>query len=250
MSNRCLLDRLLQPGSLRAEFQPVYQVSASGSPVHYVEGLLRGPAGTNVERPEVLFAYARRKRAEVAMDRASLSTVLRAARGFRGISVGVNVHASTLAVDLQFLPFLWDVLLETGIDAERLVLEVVEHGHVWDRKALRFNLEGLRRLGVRMALDDFGTGEANYLMLLECRPDYLKIDRYFIHGCDTDERRQAVLETLACLAGRVGGRVVAEGIELPGELARVRAAGIELAQGFLLGRPEPASGWPRPSAYA
>jgi len=239
-----LLQLLLQPGSLRADFQPVYQVGESGPHVHYLEGLLRGPAGTSVERPEVLFGYARRKRAEVVMDRASLGTVLEAARGFRDVSVGVNVHATTLAADLQFVPFLEDTLARTGIEAARLVLEVVEHGHVWDRRALRFNLDGLRRLGVRLALDDFGTGEANHLMLLECRPDYLKIDRYFVHGCHTDPCRQAVLDTLAGLARRVGGRVVAEGLEVPGELERVRAAGIELAQGFLLGRPQPAAGWP------
>ena len=244
MNTRCLLDQLLAPGSLRAEFQPVFQVSATRPPVHYLEGLLRGPAGSNVERPEVLFAYARRKRAEVAMDRASLITVLSAARALGDVSIGVNVHATTLAVDLQFLPFLWDVLMETGIEARRLVLEVVEHGHVWDRRVLGFNLDGLRRLGVRLALDDFGTGEANYLMLLECRPDYLKVDRYFVHGCHTDARRQAVLDSLAGLAGRVGGRVIAEGIETLGELDRVRSAGIELAQGFLLGRPGPAAGWP------
>jgi EAL domain-containing protein (putative c-di-GMP-specific phosphodiesterase class I) len=237
--SRCLLDLLRQPDALRAEFQPVFQVSTPHPPVHYLEGLLRGPAGTNVERPEVLFAYARRKHAEVVMDRASIRTVLEAARAFEGVSIGVNVHAATLAVDLQFVPFIRDALRETGIDAGRLVLEVVEHGHVWDRRVLRFNLEGLRGLGVRLALDDFGTGEANYLMLLECRPDYLKIDRYFVHGCHNDTRRQAVLDTLACLAGRVGGRVIAEGIEDPCELARVRAAGIELAQGFLLGRPGP-----------
>ena len=154
MSRPCLLDVLLQPGSLRAEFQPVYQVSATGSPVHYVEGLLRGPAGSNVERPDVLFSYARRKHAEVALDRASLATVLRAAQRFRDVSVGVNVHAATLAADVHFLPFLWEVLMETGIARERLVLEVVEHGHAWDRRTLRSNLDGLRRLGVRVALDD------------------------------------------------------------------------------------------------
>src|SRR5262249_34780149 len=124
MNTRCLLDQLLAPGSLRAEFQPVFQVSATRPPVHYLEGLLRGPAGSSVERPEVLFAYARRKRAEVAMDRASLITVLSAARALGDVSIGVNVHATTLAVDLQFLPFLWDVLMETGIEARRLVLEV------------------------------------------------------------------------------------------------------------------------------
>jgi len=240
----CLLDRLLMPGALSAEFQPVYNVAGMVSPVHYLEGLLRGPRGTNAERPEVLFSYARRKHAEVALDRAALRTVLMAARGIRNVSLGINVHAATLASDLDFLPFLSEALTESGTAPERLVLELVEHGHVWDRHALRLNLDGLRQIGVRMALDDFGTGEANYLMFLECRPDYLKIDRYFVHGCHLDPRRQAVLDSLAGLACCVGSRVVAEGVEDPADLARVRTAGIELAQGFLLGRPGPAGSWP------
>jgi EAL domain-containing protein (putative c-di-GMP-specific phosphodiesterase class I) len=245
VKGRGLLDVLLEPGALRAEFQPVYHVAGRVAPVHYMEGLLRGPRGTNVERPEVLFSYARRKRAEAEVDRASLRTVLHEARALGESAVGVNIHAATIAVDFDFLDFLAGVLRETGIPAQRLVLEIVEHGHVWDRRALHANLEGLRRAGVRLALDDFGIGEANYLAVLECRPDYLKVDRYFVHGCHGDARRQAVLDSLAALAECVGSRVVAEGVEDPADLERVRGAGIELAQGFLLGRPGPAAGWPR-----
>ena len=204
------------------------------------------PRGTNAERPEVLFIYARRKHAEVALDRAAVRTVLLAAREIRNVSLGVNVHAATLASDLDFLPFLGDALTESGVAPERVVLELVEHGHVWDRHALHLNLDALRHIGVRMALDDFGTGEANYLMFLECRPEYLKIDRYFNHGCHLDPRRQAMLDSLAGLAACVGTRVVAEGVEDPADLQRVRSAGIELAQGFLLGRPGPAASWPPP----
>ncbi|HEX6737601.1 MAG TPA: EAL domain-containing protein [Vicinamibacteria bacterium] len=238
-----LLDLILQPGSLRAEFQPVVETYVGGSPTHYFEGLVRGPKGTNIEAPEVLFGYARRKHAEAEVDRVALQTVLRHARGLPAGSVAVNVHASTLATDLDFLPFLSDVLVESGLTPERLVLEIVEHGHTWDWSALKLNLEGLRHIGVRLALDDFGTGQANYLMLMECRPDYLKVERHFVHGCHADERRQAFLESLASLGRRIGSQVVAEGVELQADLAQVRAAGIGLAQGHLLGRPGPAEQW-------
>jgi EAL domain-containing protein (putative c-di-GMP-specific phosphodiesterase class I) len=238
-----LLDLILQPGVLRADFQPVLEIGTTGAPTHYFEGLVRGPRGTNVERPEVLFGYARRKHAEVDVDRAALRTVLRASIGLPQGSVAVNVHAATLSTDLDFLPFLSDALTESGLLPERLVLELVEHGQPWDWSALKLNLDGLRQIGVRVALDDFGTGQANYLMLMECRPDYLKIERHFIHGCHTDERRQVFLESLADLGQRIGARVIAEGVEEAGDLVRVRAAGIGLVQGHLLGRPGPAEQW-------
>jgi EAL domain-containing protein (putative c-di-GMP-specific phosphodiesterase class I) len=241
--NGNLLDLVLQPGSMRAEFQPVMEIQGSGVPTHYFEGLVRGPRGTNVERPDVLFGYARRKHAEAEVDRAALRTVLRAAAGLPSGSVAVNIHARTLATDLDFLTFLSDALVESGLPPERLVLELVEHGQPWDWSGLQLNLEGLRSIGVRLALDDFGTGQANYLMLMECRPDYLKVERHFVHGSQGDERRQVFLESLARLGQRIGARVIAEGVEEAADLFRVRAAGIGLAQGYLLGRPRPADEW-------
>jgi EAL domain-containing protein (putative c-di-GMP-specific phosphodiesterase class I) len=239
----CLLDAILQPGSLRAEFQPVVELTSSEAPPCYWEGLIRGPVGTNVERPDVLFGYARRKRAEVEVDRASLRTVLDAARLIPGVAIGVNIHAATLAADLELLPFLGDVLSATGVAPHSVVLELVEHGQPWDLRTLRLNLEGLRQIGLRVALDDFGIGQANHMMLIECRPEFLKIDRYFVHGCHADPRRQAVVEMIAGSAARLGAEIIAEGIEDPADLEQVRAAGIRLAQGHLLGRPAPAGSW-------
>jgi EAL domain-containing protein (putative c-di-GMP-specific phosphodiesterase class I) len=238
-----LLEAILRPGSLRAEFQPVVDLSAMNSPSCYWEGLIRGPAGTNVERPDVLFSYARRKRAEVEVDRACLRTVLTAARQLPGVAIGVNVHAATLAADLELLPFLSDVLTETGLKPEDVVLELVEHGQAWDRSALRRSLEGIRSIGLRVALDDFGVGRANHLMLLECRPEFLKIDRHFIHGCHADPARQALVEGLAAMARRLGAEVIAEGVEDPLDLEELRSVGIKLVQGHLLGRPAPPGTW-------
>jgi EAL domain-containing protein (putative c-di-GMP-specific phosphodiesterase class I) len=237
MRARSILELLLQPRALRAVFQPVVDLSQAARRVHYHEGLVRGPRGTNVERPDVLFEYARRKLAETEVDRAAVRAVLMAAGARRGEDVGLNVHRTTVAHDRGFAPFLGETLAAAGIRASSVVLEMVEQGDPCDLRALLPKVEALRRLGVRIALDDFGTGHANYLMVLECRPEYLKIDRRFVHGCHQDVRRQAFLESLVTLAGRVGARVVAEGIEVEKDLERVRRAGISLVQGFLLGRP-------------
>lgn len=241
----CLLSLLMQPGALRAVFQPVFDLATPNPTIHYFEGLIRGPRGTNVERPEVLFSYARRKHAEAEVDRASLATILQASRALPPLSIAVNVHTATLATDFGFLDFLEDLLSRTGMGPERLVLELVEHGDAWDARALLASLGSLRGLGVRIALDDFGTGLANYAMLLDCAPDYLKIDRHFIRGCSADARRQVFVDSLARLAEHIGSKAVAEGVEDAADLTAVRQAGMALAQGFLLGRPTPASCWPR-----
>ena len=74
-------------------------------------------------------------------------------------------------------------------------------------------------------------------MILDCQPDLLKIDRHFVAGAGQDDHRRAVLEFIAGLARRLGGRAVAEGIEEEGDLAAAAEAGIDLFQGFLLARP-------------
>jgi len=76
-------------------------------------------------------------------------------------------------------------------------------------------------------------------MILECRPDYLKVDRHFVDGCHRDFHRRAVLASVAQLARPFGARVVAEGVEEVEDLAALRRLGINLVQGYLLARPLP-----------
>jgi EAL domain-containing protein (putative c-di-GMP-specific phosphodiesterase class I) len=235
-----LLDRILEPGALRVVFQPVVTDAWPGVAPHYLEAFVRGPQGTNLEQPEILFDYARRKHGEVEVDRACLRAVLQAARALPETTVGVNMHSATLAADFEALDFLAEQLALHDIPPERLIVEVVEQGQPWDQGALLLALAGLRDIGVRVALDDFGTGHSNYRMFLECRPEYIKVDRYFVDGCAKDPARQAFLASIVGLAGRIGSRVVAEGIEQAADLECLRATGIGLFQGFLLGRPAPA----------
>lgn len=238
MSERRLIDAILEPGALSVRFQPVYDVSDRELRWHYVECLIRGPRGTSAEQPEILFEYARRMNREAEADRASLATILHAARALPAQTrLGVNVHASTLARDPEFLPFLGDAARHSGIGVERLVVEIVEHAPPWDVAALRNALDGLRSIGADIALDDVGLGHSNFKMILECRPSYFKIDRYFVHGAEPDFHRQAVLASVAQLALPFAARVVAEGVESEADLRAARAAGIHLVQGYYFGKP-------------
>jgi len=242
-----IIDRVLQPGALSARFQAVHELHGSALRAHYYEGLIRGPRGSSVEAADILFDYARRMGREAELDRACAATVLQAAGELpRDVRVGVNVHASTLARDAEFAMFLGETADRAGIDVERLVVEVVEHIAPTDVTAFRDALDALRAIGARIAVDDVGLGHSNFLMILECRPDYFKIDRYFVHGAHRDHYRQAVLGSVVHLARPFGARVVAEGIEDHDDLAAARAVGIDLVQGWLLGAAVPAAEAARP----
>jgi EAL domain-containing protein (putative c-di-GMP-specific phosphodiesterase class I) len=236
-----LIEEILKPGGLSVAFQPIFEVSDGVRRLHAVEGLVRGPKHTNLENADVLFEYVRRRQEEAVVDRACDSAALKAARSLPShVHLSLNVHASTLGRDLEFVPFLIQAAQTAGMDLARLVVEIVEHTPFWDGRNFRMALDRLRERGTRIALDDVGLGQSNYRMILDCRPDYFKIDRYFVQGVRSDFYRQAVLESVAMLARKFGGRVVAEGVEEALDLDAVTSLGIDLIQGFLFSPPRSA----------
>jgi EAL domain-containing protein (putative c-di-GMP-specific phosphodiesterase class I) len=231
---RLIIDSLFEPGAITAVFQPIFECRAGARSLYALEGLIRGPKGTNMEDPEVLLEYVRRKREEARIERVCVESVLRAAAGLPARPrLSLNVHASTLGRDPGFVGFLIEEAEGCGIEPPRLTVEIVEHAPPWDGPAFLAALEALRRHGVHIALDDVGLGQSNYKMMLDARPDYFKIDRYFVQGVSGDPHRRAVLESITQLARRFGGRVVAEGVETEADFLAVAAQGIELIQGFL-----------------
>lgn len=238
-----LLDTLLEPGQLSVVFQPIFEVGAAQPKLHGLECLIRGPRGTNAERPAVLFEYVRRKRAEAAIDRACVAAALSEAARLPGMpSLNLNVHASTLARDFGFPGFLLERAAQAGIAPERLVVEIVEHAPPLDVPAFRRALELMRESSLTIALDDVGLGQSNYKMILDVRPDIYKLDRYLVAGAWNDPYRQVILDSLARMVRRLEARAVAEGVEDQNELVAVQAAGIDLVQGFLFARPLPLQG--------
>ena len=234
-----LLDELLAPGALATVFQPILRIGSDGTRVvHGYEALTRGPRGTHASRADVLFEYVRQKRSEAVIDRACTVSALRAARALPGApSLSLNVHAATLGQDEGFVDLLLATAAECRLAADRLVIEVVEQSSRWNSAGFARAIGALRAAGVRIALDDVGFGHSNLHMVLEVRPEFLKLDRYFVTGAAADRARWAVLATMQRLAMELDAQVVAEGVETPEDLEGVRSAGIALAQGFLFSPP-------------
>lgn len=223
-------------------YQPMYRYSQDGLSLFALEALARGPASSHFEHAAVLFDYVRLKRAEVTADRACIAEAFRSAPQLPpGVLLSVNVHACTLERDAAFPSWVLARANEAGLDSSLLVLEIVEQGRYWNRTKLEGGLRKLRAAGVRLALDDLGAGICNFSTILDTRPDFLKIDGYIVRGCANDPYRRRMLEAIRRLAGDFGALAVAEGIETESDLEAVGRIGIEVAQGFFLGRPQPPS---------
>jgi EAL domain-containing protein (putative c-di-GMP-specific phosphodiesterase class I) len=127
-----------------------------------------------------------------------------------------------------------------GIAPDRLMLEIVEHRAPWVMESFYLTLGKLRDAGVRIAVDDLGVGASNFRMIVDCRPDHLKIDRYIVHGCAGDSVRTAVIGSIVSLADSIGASPIAEGIEHEEDLEVVQSLGVRIIQGWLFAPAMPA----------
>jgi EAL domain-containing protein (putative c-di-GMP-specific phosphodiesterase class I) len=233
-----LIDDVLGVGGISILFQPIFEIVDGEQVLFALEALARGPKGSNVERADVLFEYVRRKGMEIEVDRVCIARAVAAAAGMPGSpSISINVHAATLEADSHFTSFLMETCSVHRLQPSRVILEIVEQQRFRDDRAFFRSLDELRSLGIRIALDDIGIGYSNHKMLIEVRPEIFKIDRYFITGCAENDFARAAIESIAHLASRLGGRVVAEGIESEGDYQAVSALGIDLVQGYFFARP-------------
>jgi EAL domain-containing protein (putative c-di-GMP-specific phosphodiesterase class I) len=155
-----------------------------------------------------------------------------------GLSIAVNLSARQF--EPGTLPALVRETLErTGLDPNRLHLELTETAIIDLRRDIIEQLGHIRDLGVEIGLDDFGTGYASLTHLRRLPLTFVKIDQSFVAGLETDDEDRRIVAAVVDLATNLGLRSIAEGVETAGHLTRLRELGCDQAQGYLLGRPLP-----------
>ncbi len=132
-------------------------------------------------------------------------------------------------------------LASTGVDPASVGFEVTESAVAFDIDAMRAAVKGIRALGTTIAIDDFGTGYSSLSMLRSFEVDVLKLDRSFVSSLGEDHEADAIVETVVSLAQALDLMMVAEGVETEAQAARLVELGCPRAQGWLFGRPIPAS---------
>jgi predicted signal transduction protein with EAL and GGDEF domain len=131
------------------------------------------------------------------------------------------------------------VLLETGLAADRLEIEITEGVLIGDFSRALSILRRLKTLGVRIAMDDFGTGYSSLSYLQAFPFDKIKIDRAFVANLDRNPQSAAIIRAVIGLGRGLDLPVVAEGVETKEQLAFLKREDCNEVQGYLIGRPEP-----------
>jgi EAL domain-containing protein (putative c-di-GMP-specific phosphodiesterase class I) len=162
-----------------------------------------------------------------------------APRGSSGMPrFGINLSGMSLG-DAAFADFVSRELDSSGAPADNVCFEITETAAISNLgRAARF-IRRFRDLGCRFALDDFGTGLSSFAYLKSLPVDYIKIDGSYVRGSASDPVDHAVVDAIQRLARSVGAKTIAESVETPEILQRIRDLGIDFAQGFAIHRPEP-----------
>ena len=210
-----------------------------GTDIEYREVLLRlADEQEGLLLPDTFIPAAERYQQMGILDRwvvrAALSHLV--APG-NGTHYGINLSAQSLS-DATFLEFVLGLLETTGVEPGKIVFEITETAVITDLKhALRF-MHAIKERGCRFALDDFGSGVASFGYLKTLPVDYLKIDGHFVKDIPGDPFDDAVVQAVHRIAQTLGLRTIAESVESQAILERVRAIGIDCAQGYAIARPE------------
>ena len=152
------------------------------------------------------------------------------------LQVAVNVSARQFQ-DYDVAELVMAIMRDTGALAQNLEIELTESAVMNDAEASIVTLERLAALGVQIAIDDFGTGYSSLSYLKRLPLDLLKIDQSFVRDISSDPDDAAIVRAIITLAGSLGIKVIAEGVENEAQLAFLNACGCEYAQGYLFGRP-------------
>jgi len=161
------------------------------------------------------------------------------------LRVAVNVSMDNLS-SIDFADFVVGEARAAGVAAKNIVLEVTESRLMLDMRAPLESLTRLRLKRFSLSIDDFGTGHSSLSHLSDISFDELKIDRSFVHGAWHDDTARAMFYVSLALGEQLGMEVVAEGVEDRDDWDLVRSTGCDMAQGYFIAPPLPASalrGW-------
>jgi diguanylate cyclase (GGDEF)-like protein len=227
------LEDIVSRGELELRYQPIVDLVTGKT--RSCEALLRWRHPTlGLLGPAEFLRPAEQAGAMPAIGRWVLFEACRAAARWAGaghpeVGVNVNLAASQLR-SLELDAEVRRALAQTGLPARSLTLEVTETV-LDDAEDAARQLDRLRRLGVRISIDDFGTGYSSLARVADLPVTELKLDRSLV--THDGNMLQAVFQ----FGHRLGAHIVAEGVETPGQLSRMRELGCDSAQGYRLARP-------------
>lgn len=228
---------IIENSSLTAHFQPIIDMKTNK--IFAYEALTRGvlPNG-ELMYPDQLFKKSARNDMNFTLDRMCRETALKTT-AVKKIDAKVFINfIPTSIYDPEFClasTVKWAKQLE--FDPKNIVFEVVETQNVKDKEHLKTILNYYRSKGFLIALDDVGEGYSSLNMIIDIKPDIIKVDRNIINDIHKDTMKQSIYKALKTICDENSIQLLAEGVENIYELKKIKEIGVDYAQGYYFSKP-------------
>ena len=234
------LSRALRDDGVRAYVQPIIDMTTGEVEAFEVLARLLPPGSPG---PDQFIPVAMRTGMGRALEAAILRNLVQSLDVDSSTPLSINSSPQNL-LQPEYSDWLLGFLAEQGISPGRIILEVTEDEMVTEHPIMARTVAKLREAGIQLALDDFGTRSSALTAVTTLNPQIVKIDISFVQASAAgDDTATAVIQALVVMAGRLGMKVVAEGVETVEQSRHLSDLGITLQQGFLFARPMPAEDW-------
>ena len=234
------LAKAIDHDELSLVYQPIMDLRTGG--IHGVEALVRWHhPERGVVSPDEFVPLAEQSGMIVQLGRWVLLEACRAAVRMQAYQADLMMSVNLSALQLSqphFVQELLHTLDKSGIDPDRLMLEITESAVVVGMERVVPRLDALRCLGIHVSVDDFGTGYSSLNYLSRLPLDELKVDKSFVDRLPWDQQMQSVVRGMLSMSTGLGLITVAEGIESGEQADWLMRAGCVLGQGYLFGKPQ------------
>jgi len=230
------LNEILEKSLLTPVFQPI--ISLKNNAIYGYEGLIRGPSNSPLHSPFNLFnaAVKHNRLAELDLLCRKVTIERFAQLNFREQLFINTIPEILLHKDYQHGHTL-DYIKQAGIESKQVVIELTEQYPIEDYSLMADATKHYQEMGFSIAIDDLGAGYSGLRTWSEIKPDYVKIDRHFLHNIHEDKHKQQFVQSIIDIAQGVKCKVIAEGIELREEYLMSDSMGMDFVQGYYFARP-------------
>jgi len=233
------LQEIIQNSEISSVFQPIISLR-DGNVLGY-EALSRGPKGSELESPAMLFAVAEETKSLWDLERLCRTKALSAMQMSKtNATLFLNVNPNIIEDEKFQKGFTKEYLKEFDIDPKKIIFEITERSAVSNIKEFKQIIENYKGQDYKIAIDDAGAGYSGLNLISDVHPHYLKLDINLIRDIDKDSVKQALVKSMYEFSKITGTYLIAEGIESRSELQTLINIGVHYGQGYFIKRPDPA----------